>query len=33
MVDVNLSSPIDIRNAEMRASQEALEPVGMVKFM
>ena len=33
MVDVNLSSPIDVRNAGMRALQEALGPVGMVKFM
>lgn len=33
MVNVNLSSPIDIRNAGMKALQEALGPVGMVKFM
>ena len=33
MVDVNLSSPIDVRNAGMKALQEALGPVGMVKFM
>lgn len=33
MVDVNLSSPIDVRNAGVKALQEALGPVGMVKFM
>ena len=33
MVNVNLSSPIDVRNAGMKALQEALGPVGMVKFM
>ena len=33
MVGVNLSSPIVIRNAGMRALQEALRSVGMVKFM
>lgn len=33
MLDVNLSSPIDVRNAGMKALQEALGPVGMVKFM
>lgn len=33
MVDVNLSSPIDVRNAGGKALQEALGPVGMVKFM
>ena len=33
MVDVNLSSPIDVRNAGMKALQEALGSVAMVKFM
>ena len=33
MMDVNLSSPIDVRNAGMKALKEALGPVGMVKFM
>lgn len=33
MLDVNLSSPIDVRNAGMKALREALGPVGMVKFM
>lgn len=33
MVDVNLSSPIDVRNAGVKALQETLGPVGMVKFM
>ena len=33
MVDVNLSSPIDVRNAGIKALQEALGSVGMVKFM
>ena len=33
MVDVNLSSPIEVRNAGMKALQEALGPVGMVRFM
>ena len=33
MVDVNLSSPMDVRNAGMKALQEALAPVGVVKFM
>lgn len=33
MLEVNLSSPVEIRNAGMRALQEALGPVGMVKFM
>lgn len=33
MLDVNLSNPIDVRNAGMKALQEALGPVGMVKFM
>lgn len=33
MLNINLSSPIDVRNAGMKALQEALGPVGMVKFM
>lgn len=33
MINVNLSNPIEIRNVGIRALQEALGPVGMVKFM
>ena len=33
MLDINLSSPIDVRNAGIKALQEALGPVGMVKFL
>ncbi len=33
MSNVNLSNPIEIRNVGIRALQEALGPVGMVKFM
>ena len=33
MFDINLSSPIDVRNAGIKALQEALGPVGMVKFL
>ncbi|MBD5501464.1 MAG: hypothetical protein HDR10_09750 [Lachnospiraceae bacterium] len=33
MLNVNLSNPIEIRNAGIKALQEALGPVGMVKFM
>lgn len=33
MLDVNLNNPIEIRNAGVKALQEALGPVGMVKFM
>lgn len=33
MLNVNLSNPIEIRNVGIRALQEALGPVGMVKFM
>ncbi|MCM1251462.1 MAG: hypothetical protein NC321_01455 [Clostridium sp.] len=33
MLNVNLSNPIEIRNAGVKALQEALGPVGMVKFM
>ena len=33
MLDINLSCPIDVRNAGIKALQEALGPVGMVKFL
>ena len=33
MMDVNLSNPVEIRNAGIKALQEALGPVGMAKFM
>ena len=33
MLDIHLSSPIDDRNAGIKALQEALGPVGMVKFL
>lgn len=33
MINVNLSNPIEIRNVGIRALQEALGPVGMVRFM
>lgn len=33
MLNVNLSNPIEIRNVGIRALQEALGPVGMVKFL
>ena len=33
MLNVNLSNPIEIRNEGIKALQEALGPVGMVKFM
>ena len=33
MSNVNLSNPIEIRNVVIKALQEALGPVGMVKFM
>ena len=33
MSNVNLSNPIEIRNVGIKALQEALGPVGMVKFM
>ena len=33
MQNVNLSNPIEIRNVGIKALQEALGPVGMVKFM
>ena len=33
MLNINLSNPIEIRNVGIKALQEALGPVGMVKFM
>ena len=33
MLNVNLNNPIDIRTVGIKALQEALGPVGMVKFM
>ena len=33
MLNVNLSNPIEIRNVGIKALQEALGPIGMVKFM
>ena len=33
MLNVNLSNPIEIRNVGIKALQEALGPVGLVKFM
>ena len=33
MLNVNLSNPIEIRNVGIKALQDALRPVGMVKFM
>ncbi len=33
MSNVNLSNPVEIRNVGIKALQEALGPVGMVKFM
>ena len=33
MLNVNLSNPIEIRNVGIKALQEALGPVEMVKFM
>ena len=33
MQNVNLSNSIEIRNVGIKALQEALGPVGMVKFM
>ncbi len=33
MLNVNLSNPIEIRNVGIKALQEALGPVGMVKFL
>lgn len=33
MLNINLSNPVEIRNVGIKALQEALGPVGMVKFM
>ena len=33
MLHVNLSNPLEIRNVGIKALQEALGPVGMVKFI
>lgn len=33
MLDINLSSPVEIRNAGMKVLQDALSSVDMVKFM
>lgn len=33
MLNINLSNPIEIRNVGIKALQEALGPVGMVKFI
>ena len=33
MLNVNLSNSIEIRNVGIKALQDALGPVGMVKFM
>ncbi|MCM1145248.1 MAG: hypothetical protein NC318_13370 [Blautia sp.] len=33
MLDINLNSPIEIRNAGIKVLQDALGPVGMVRFM
>ena len=33
MLNINLSKPVEIRNVGIKALQEALGPVGMVKFM
>ena len=33
MLNVNLSNPNEIRNVGIKALQEALGPVGMVRFM
>lgn len=33
MLDINLSNPIEIRNAGIKVLQDALGPVGMAKFM
>ena len=33
MLNVNLSNPVEIRNVGIKALQEALGPVGMVKFI
>ena len=33
MLNVDLNNPVDVRNAGMKVLREALEPVGMVKFI
>ena len=33
MLNINLSNQVEIRNVGIKALQEALGPVGMVKFM
>jgi hypothetical protein len=33
VLNINLSNPVEIRNVGIKALQEALGPVGMVKFM
>lgn len=33
MLNINLSNPVEIRNVGIKALQEALGPVRMVKFM
>lgn len=33
MLNINLSNPVEIRNVGMKALQEALGSVGMVKFL
>ena len=33
MLNINLSNPVEIRNVGIKALQEALGTVGMVKFM
>lgn len=33
MLNVNLNNPIEVRNAGVKALQEALGPVGMAKFI
>lgn len=33
MLNINLSNPVEIRNVGIKVLQEALGPVGMVKFM
>ena len=33
MLNINLSNPVEIRDVGIKALQEALGPVGMVKFM
>lgn len=33
MLNINLSNPVEIRNVGIKALQDALGPVGMVKFL